>query len=154
MKINPLNGVDEIILGMSIHDIETLLGKPDDTKKESYGKCDSLDLIYEYENKGLTLTFSSDDSYILGSIDVYSPDALLYNTYFINLKKNDFIHKFESLKVGSIKVDDLFEEIDTEVYTCKALGLNFWLVDGVVDSITIFPNYDKSGDRVIWPIRE
>ncbi len=31
--------------------------------------------------------------------------------------------------------------------------LSFWIVDGMVDNISIFPEYDETRDVFIWPSR-
>ncbi len=49
------------------------------------------------------------------------------------------------------RIGDDFTELGSKDYWCEDLGLSFWIQDGTMTSIAIFPKYEDDGDTVIWP---
>jgi len=33
----------------------------------------------------------------------------------------------------------------------ESKGLSFWIQDGFVESITLFPEYTEDGEGIVWP---
>jgi len=149
--IKPLIGIEGLPLGIEMSDVIDILGEPDERSTREYEADGSIDKIWEYCDIGLTLTFSSDDDWKLGNITVESPNAELKGCRLIGLDEDEFLQEFQQAKLGSIKLDDDFTELGSRDYVCNELELSFWIQDGKLDSITIFPQWDESGNIPLWP---
>jgi len=49
-------------------------------------------------------------------------------------------------------LDEDFEE-NGKCYVYTNKEITFWVSDGIVDSLTIFPEYNSTGEIPIWPKR-
>ncbi len=72
MKINPKNGVGELLFGMKQNHVESIYGKPDKQFKDEDGN-----VIYLYNNEKIRLTFYEDENFRLGYIITSNPQATL-----------------------------------------------------------------------------
>ena len=72
MKINPKNGIDQLLFGMKQSHVEAIYGHPDKQFKDDDGN-----VIYLYNDKRLRLTFYEDEAFRLGYIITSNPEALL-----------------------------------------------------------------------------
>jgi len=146
MEIKPKIGIDSLKLGMtrtqvselwgepsSVHDFIPLEEKPEDKWE-----------VWSYEN-GIELNFQSDDDFLLGSIEVYSENALYGGVRIIGMSEKELRMKFQK-----VYLDDDFEENGRD-YKHDQTELTFWVIYGVVDSLIISPEYDPSGNHPIWP---
>ena len=149
--IKPLIGIDGLSLGSKMTDVLKILGEPDNRTINRFGKDKSWDAGWDYLNHGLKLTFSSDDNWLLGSITTDSADAELAGYYFIGLDEKVFLKAVKAADIPPVILDDDFKELGSRNYSCDELGLSFWVQDGTVSNITIFPEYDESGNIPLWP---
>ncbi len=67
----------------------------------------------------------------------------------IGLHEKDFLKKALELGHGIPMIDDDWEEYKD--YEIDSLGLSFWVSDGIVENVAIFPKYNESGNMPIWP---
>ncbi|WP_162128537.1 hypothetical protein [Flavobacterium phycosphaerae] len=72
MKINPKNGVDQLVFGMKQNHVENLYGTPDKQFKDEDGN-----VIYLYNKEKLRLTFYEDEALRLGYIITSNSEATL-----------------------------------------------------------------------------
>jgi hypothetical protein len=72
MKINPKNGVDQLLFGMKQNHVEAIYGKPSKQFKDEDGN-----VIYLYNNQKLRLTFYEDESFRLGYIITSNTEAAI-----------------------------------------------------------------------------
>ncbi|TBX70010.1 hypothetical protein EZL74_06225 [Flavobacterium silvisoli] len=72
MKINPKNGVGQLLFGMKQNHVESIYGKPDKQFKDEDGN-----VIYLYNNEKIRLTFYEDENFRLGYIITSNPQATL-----------------------------------------------------------------------------
>lgn len=72
MKINPKNGIDQLLFGMKQLQVESLYGLPDKKFKDEEGN-----VIYVYNEPQLRLTFYEDENYRLGYIITSNSRATL-----------------------------------------------------------------------------
>ena len=151
MKIRPFVGVDDIILGMDKASVLDALGEPDDRSLRTYEEDGSSNEEWEYERLGLELTFSSVDDWRLGTISVTSPDAELGEHQLIGLDEGDFLEKLRQTGIGPIELEDDFTELGSKDYVCDGQALSFWVHEGKLTAITIYPKYDESGNVPLWP---
>lgn len=63
MKINPKNGVDQLLFGMKQSHVEVIYGKPNKQFKDDDDNC-----IYLYYHEKMRLTFYEDEGFRLGYI--------------------------------------------------------------------------------------
>ena len=144
MNIIPLVGIDDIILGSTKEEIANLLGEPD-AKEQDEWPDDTLSETWSYQDMGLELNFDSEDGYRLTTITTTSSGASLEGINPIGLEEKKFV---ELLPL--VKLDDDFEE-NGKGYIYPEKEISFWVLDGVVVNLTLFPEYDKTGNIPIWP---
>jgi hypothetical protein len=73
MKINPKNGVDQLLFGMKQTQVEAVYGQPDKQFKD-----DDDNVIYVYNGPQLRLTFYEDENFRLGYIITSNSQATLF----------------------------------------------------------------------------
>jgi hypothetical protein len=78
MKINPKNGIDNLLFGMKQKDVVALYGNPNKQFEDEDGNE-----IYLYNDKKVRLTFYEDESFKLGYIISSSPDLVLLDKKII-----------------------------------------------------------------------
>ncbi len=148
-EIIPFVGFDQIRLGQTLGQTELLLGKPSEINKEIF-RDESLDMIMKYHDLGVDLTFSADDDFLLGSITFLSRNYLLKGISLIGLPEDEFLRMGSAL-YPDLQIDDHLTELNAKDYISDSNGLTFWIQDGIVESISIFPDYEDDDDTPIWP---
>ena len=86
MKINPKNGIDQLLFGMKQKDVIALYGNPDREFKD-----EDNNIIFLYNLHKLRLTFYEDEDFRLGYIITSNSEAIL-------LDKKIMDYKIEQLK--------------------------------------------------------
>lgn len=145
MLIKPLIGIDNIMLGSSKELVFDLLGQPASTKSDEWPDG-TISESWLYPDTGLTLNFDSDDNYRLSTINLTSKEAELEGLKLIGLNISAVIKKYPSI----ILDEDLAGDVKDYVYPEKEIS--FWVVNDIIENITLFPEYDKSNDLPIWPV--
>jgi len=144
MKIYPLTGVDDIYLGFSTDEVKNQIGEPDHIEFDDWPNNErSINWIYKL--LGLEFRFDSEDEYRLCVITITSRMAQLDNIVPIGLSEGELKSLFPL-----IILDDDFEENGKD-YIYPNIEVSFWLVDGIVDNISIFSKYDEKGEIALWP---
>jgi len=138
MNILPKIGVDKIRLGMNKTQIKDVLGEPDEIENELNDQC----WLYE---QGLELSFKKDDLHLLGLVTVTSTSAQLDSEYIIGLNEVELIECFPYLVL-----EHDFEENGKD-YVSAEKELSVWVSDGIVVNVTIFPEYEETGEIPLWP---
>jgi len=145
MIIRPLIGIDNVLLGSSKQSIFDILGQPDSTKSDEWPDG-TISESWLYPKLCLTLNFDSDDNYRLSTINLTSNEAELEGLKPVGLNINTLIEKHPSI----ILDEDLGNNVKD--YMLPEKELSFWVVNDVIENITLFPEYDKSNDLPIWPV--
>ena len=78
MKINPKNGVDQLLFGMMQNHVQAIYGKPNKQFKDDDGNE-----IYLYYEEKLRLTFYEDEAFRLGYIITSNKEATLLDKKII-----------------------------------------------------------------------
>ena len=78
MKINPKNGIDQLLFGMKQKDVEAVYGKPN-----KHFKDEDNNIIYLYNQQKLRLTFYQDEDFRLGYIITSNPNSVLLDKKII-----------------------------------------------------------------------
>jgi len=90
MEIKPLIGVDDLMLGMSRDEVSKLLGEPDKKGKALWSDT-TKDETWEYYEFDLEANFYEDDDFLLGTIDINSPNAVLEDKKPIGESETKFL---------------------------------------------------------------
>lgn len=78
MKINPKNGIDQLLFGMKQSDVIALYGNPDKQFED-----DDSNIIFLYNDKKLRLTFYEDENFRLGYLITSNADCTLLDQKII-----------------------------------------------------------------------
>ncbi len=138
MKIEAKVGVKDLKLGMNKSQVKSLLGEPEKIEIESGGER-------WYFTEGFELQFYKSDLFLLGTITVSNVSARLESKKIVGLQEDELLKSFPFLSL-----EDDFEENGKD-YVCGIREISVWVSDGIVDNITIFPEYDSTGNVPIWP---
>ena len=149
--IEPLIGIQGLKLGITRNEVQQILGSPEKCSIKKYEQDNSTDEKWEYLESGLELTFYSDDNWLLGTISITSKEATLKGFNIIGLSEEDLLATLQKIDIMPTILKDDFSFIDSRDYVCDKYCLSFWVQDGVVSDVTIYPEYDKSGNVPLWP---
>ena len=72
MKLNPKNGIDQLLFGMKQKDVIAIYGSPD-----KHFEDDDNNIIFLYHATKLRLTFYEDEDFRLGYIITSNPEVIL-----------------------------------------------------------------------------
>ena len=147
MEIKPKIGIDCIKFGMTMEEVRSLWGQPNSIDyfipiKE---RPEDRSVNWEYDF-GVELSFDCDDEFLLGSITTRAKKTSLNGIEIIGDTLGAMKRSYPK-----VVLDDDFEE-NGQDFVLAELELSFWIIDDIVDSITIFPAYDERGNIPIWPI--
>jgi hypothetical protein len=78
MKINPKNGIDQLVFGMKQSDVVALYGNPDKQFED-----DDSNVIFLYNDQKMRLTFYEDENFRLGYLITSNPDSVLLDQKII-----------------------------------------------------------------------
>lgn len=143
MKIHPLIGIDNIVLGSSKETLFNLLGEPESSNSDEWPDG-TISEAWLYPGLGITLNFDSDTDYRLSTITVTATNAELDDIRPIGLNINVLLEKLPSIVLD----EDLSETVKD--YVCPKREISFWTVNDVVEHITLFPEYGAD-NLPIWP---
>jgi hypothetical protein len=150
IEIIPHVGFGLIKFGMTKDEVAAKLGKPSDVYEEVIDG--TTEVVIDYEDVGIDLSFSSADNYRLGTISYYEEDTLFLGEEFIGLTEEELIENAKEAGITDLELEDDFEELESKDYYSDEYGISFWVQDGIVDSITAFPAYDPEDEEcVLWP---
>lgn len=142
MIIAAHTGYGDITLGSSRATILKQLGEPD---QRTLGDLGEVEIEYlEYVNAHLKLGFLSQDGDRLGAITVHSPEAIYEGQRVLGLPIAELISRYPDLEAS----EDFGEK--GRDYIDDPKGLSFWVRDGVVDNVTIFPGWNED-ETPRWP---
>lgn len=88
MKLNPKNGIDQLLFGMKQNHVESILGKPNKQFND-----DDNNIIYLYNNEKLRLTFYEDETFRLGYIITSNTETTLLDKKIIGKNVTEIINE-------------------------------------------------------------
>ncbi len=150
MRVLPKIGFDDVRLGMDRDAIRGLLGQPSSVSAEKWPDGVEEE-SWDYTGVGVTLSFSDDDDYRLGRVTFEGTDLELEGVQVIGRPIQEALRVLQEAGVPSFSLEDNFEEIGMQDYTCPDLELSIWVEDGIVRSVTLLPEFDDAGQKPIWP---
>ena len=121
-----------------------MLGQPENISYDDHGEGERSE-IWLYRLLRLELSFDSEHNYRLSHISSYHPFTHVRDFNPVGLEEKFLLDKFPHL--------DLDVEIssDEKYFSDRILDLTFGIADGRVVSVTVFPEYNDTGDRIKWP---
>jgi len=143
MKIKPLIGIDNIVLGNSKEALFDLLGEPESSSSDEWPDG-TISEAWKYSKLGIVLNFDSDTDYRLSTITISAQDAELDDIKPIGLNINTLVEKLPTVVLD----EDLSETVKD--YVCQKREISFWAVNDVIEHITLFPEYGAD-NLPIWP---
>ncbi len=81
MKVNPKNGIDQLLFGMQQKDVIAIYGSPDKEFED-----EEQNIIFLYNNLQLRLTFYQDEAMKLGYMITSNPEVTLLDKKVIGLE--------------------------------------------------------------------
>jgi len=113
MQIKPKFGIDKLIFGMKQNDVIALYGKPNKNYKD-----EDDNVIFQYNNYKMRLTFYKDEAFKLGYIVASSADLELFNKKMIGRKINEVKNELKQKGVTKFTQEefDTFENYFNEDY--------------------------------------
>ncbi len=144
MEVHPHTGIDDVRLGASREDIDALLGAADRTSVDVHDDGERSE-IWIYRMLRLELSFDSEHGYRLAHVTSYHPYTLVRGFNPIGLTDRFLLQKYPHLDL------DIEISKDEKYYSDRVLDLTFGIARGKVVSVTVFPEYDDSGNVVRWP---
>jgi len=149
MEIIPFVGFADIKFGMSEDEVVSILGPAAQRETEQFDDG-SNDITLRYAKPGVDLTFYSEDDFRLGTITFFTPNYKVLGNAIIGEDEAVFVGNASNRGFDDLTLEDDFEDLDSKDYFSEKYGISFWVCEGKVDSITIFPEYGDD-DEVIWP---
>ena len=145
----PLYGFEPFVLGRTKEQIERLAGAPSKVRF-AHPDASSVEEIWRYGALGIELGFGSDDEWRLCNITIDSPRIAVNGVCFVGAGTGALEELAASAGITDIKLTDDFEESGA-CYMSDAHHLMLWAVDGAIVNVTLFPQYDDSGQVPLWP---
>lgn len=149
MEIIPFVGFANIKFGLSENEITEKLGPATHRETEDF-EDGSNDVTLKYKKIGVDFTFYSEDDFRLGTITFFTPDYKILGHSLIGEDEAVFTANAAIRGFEDLTLEDDFEDLDSKDYFSEKYGASFWIYEGLVDSITIFPKYGED-DEIVWP---
>lgn len=165
-KLIPTVGYGKVRFGMTIPQVEAILGKPDEKFDEQLGDDpDDLSTQLIYEKLGISLSFdkavnfrlvdimTEDDCKLTLGNDINLGDS--YDKVLAAAQKADYGPMEECDIEADLDEDGLDEDEKEEArglteYELPEVSVCLWFKDGKLDTIQLGPEYDDE-DNIIWP---
>ena len=144
-------GFDNIKLGMTIPEIEKILGEPGDKEEYKHENGDESKTYYYYKY-GFDLTFESIDEFRLSYISADSEEFHLKKEIVVGKTKDEILKCLETLKLSKPEIEEVVDDEipNHELMSFDEENLNLWFVNGFLDEIQIGPFW-KDDDSPVWP---
>lgn len=149
----PKVGFGFLKFGMSIEDVEDLLGIPEDVENPNK----EGDIIYSYENKGIEfLAFSKEDDFRLIAIELNNKskatlwECEIFDQSLDKIKKLSTAMGYSLIFEDSVK-DDETNECFEELYTIKSLDLEFYFNQYRILKEICLGVSSNEDDEIVWP---
>lgn len=129
---------------MSKDEVIDLFGDPEERELDKWSD-DSDSETWRFQCKGIELRFDSDDQYLLSTITIENKNAILFGKSPIGKSEEELLECYPD-----VVLDEDFEEAGKD-YIIHEEEVSFWVSEGKVINITLFPQFDESGTTIIWP---
>lgn len=120
-------GLDDLPFGATREEVEEVLGKPEETDEVDLG--DETSVAWHYWDLGLSLNFDESKGYALNTIEVASPEVLLFDRVLIGTKRDEVKAFLDTKEIGE-SIDEVHDGLAYE-----DAGLNLWFNGGELAEI-------------------
>lgn len=153
MEIKPHVGTDHVRMGIKQADAVAILGEASSKEIEPFTDGNKVTSL-RYDQHGLELSFYTEDDNRLATLTFFAASHSLFGLHFIG-KPEAFLQQEAVLKVlPDLTLDDDYPELSSKDYASDQWNLSFWIDDGIITSISIFPQYEADDETVIWPEKQ
>lgn len=146
VEVLPFVGFGAVRLGMQEGPFREQLGVPDEITREYEG-----DVTLSYAQQGFQVTFYASDDSRLGSITFESERFVVQGNRVVGVSVERLVELGAQGVLPGIYLEQDWPELAFSNYDCDHLGLSFWVQNDVVESMTLYPRYDESGEHPIFP---
>jgi len=143
MIIKPFIGIDDLRLGSTMKQAFDYIGGYDEHRTWAYDIYTSQ--IWKHKELGIELVFYNMDGYHLSQISTSSPKTEFKGINPIGKSEQELLALFPSIRTSDNPGDY------SKSYYLDKWGLSFSVIEGKVESVTIFPLYDENAGDVRWP---
>ncbi|MBK8502539.1 MAG: hypothetical protein IPL46_10165 [Saprospiraceae bacterium] len=143
-------GLGETKFGIHEDELRALLGSPDNIDLHEYG--DDCTREYNYIDRGISFSFSSEDDYKLTNIEIVRKGYEIEGIELIGMSLERVLHNLERFSYSKPAIDSIsneFEENHLMLYY-KEEGLTISFIDYHCDSYSIGPKW-KNEEEILWP---
>ena len=143
MEFIPRIGFGDVRLGMSRDDVERLLGRPDRIEMcELDSGLESIQWIFE--DLAVELDFDTDVEKRLARITGLGTDITVAGHKLVGMSEADLLKAFPQAKLT-------WEACGLRDFVDDKTDISFMVEGGAVSGVTLFPQYDESGQHAMWP---
>ncbi|MDA0935133.1 MAG: hypothetical protein O3C51_16930 [Planctomycetota bacterium] len=147
-RIHPGYGVGAYVLGATREIVLTLQDDPEDVDREV---DEDGSEHWELELGLVEIRFDADDDGRASWITVSHPDAEIAGLRPIGLPLAKLQEKLRSAGLGPLLLTDEFGDGMSD-HEWAGGSLSFWISHGIVESVTVMPFYDPTGEIPLWPL--
>jgi hypothetical protein len=144
MELIPGSGFGNILLGMERNHVCTILGEPDSVEVHDDPTTPGATYTWVYERLGAELAFDREADFKLARITILNPLAVLLGSRPIGLSESELSRTYPNAKLD-LTAGDMKDFVDSDI------NVSFWTQAGKVVHVTLYPNYDESGNVPQWP---
>lgn len=152
--IRPGVGYGPLTLGMSLEQVRSVLGEPDEQDRVVHADG-SAEQAWTYEDAEVEVVFCDDVGGLLGAISVAHDHASLAGVQPLGLAEEDFLALCGDHGIGPLErceedpgvLGEDQPEFEMRSYVWDEGGIQFWVLDGFLDSLTILPLYDETEEE-------
>ncbi len=154
-KVLPHLGVSTIQFGLKRQEVIDVLGEPSAKKEEKIDEDDGNekpDIVFEYEDLGLSFAFDSEYSYRLSYIESEREDVSILGVGLFNSPLDEVVFNLSEehtvSEISGVEHDDRYIR---HYFDIEEQSATLWFLNGVFQHIGWFCQYDQSGEKPIWP---
>jgi hypothetical protein len=148
LPIHPGHGAGPYVVGLRRAELRALAGEPDEIEQ---GRV--VGEGYEdwcFDDDGVEVRFSDEDGDRASWIVVENCRAELAGLRPIGMPEAEFLRAMQRAGLGPLVLTDDFGH-GMRDYEWPRANVSFWVSDGLVESVTVMPFYDASGNVPLWP---
>jgi hypothetical protein len=132
--IRPGVGLDDLLFGSSLEEVQLYLGEPEDRNESLLGVDPSV--AWYYWNLGVTAYFYGEDGFRFGAMQVERADVELFGRRWIGLPEMEVRMALAALcGEGQYEVMESADHPTLHWLRYEAHGLDFWFKVGRLNSI-------------------
>ncbi len=147
--IKPLEGLGDLKFGANKEDVESYLGKPQNTEVLDLEENDLSDaIVWNYDDQGISVFFEKDLDSLLTCFDIRNDKVVLFGKKVFDLKKEQIIDLMNENGFTDIESED--EDWGEQRLSFNDAVVDFYFDDQTLTSISWSVFMDEN-NNVEWP---